>query len=174
MRCEPCDLDYCIHTLEAELKLMTEHAKEGWDLANERTRQWKQTELQKGELEDQIAQAYSKMGKYAHEAFGWEKQDNWTYAFSIGKFIEIVNEKYERMNRLNGELRKALEGFVDEECHCTNEGVEAPCVQCVARAALSDKSLKRVVSSPTGVCPHCCHQVDDPAHRPCMSSDNRK
>lgn len=40
-------------------------------------------------------------------------------------------------------LKLALEGFVDEECHCKNEGVEVPCVQCVARAALSGRRLKR-------------------------------
>lgn len=27
---------------------------------------------------------------------------------------------------------------------------------------------------PEDVCPHCYHHVSDPAHRPCMSSDNRK
>lgn len=33
-------------------------------------------------------------------------------------------------------LREALVGFVDGECHC-DESVVVPCVQCVARAALS-------------------------------------
>lgn len=33
---------------------------------------------------------------------------------------------------------------------------------------------KRPDPCPKDVCPHCYHRVDDPAHRPCMSSDNRK
>lgn len=65
--------------------------------------------LQKGELEDQIAQAYSKMGKYAHESLGWEKQDNWTYAFSVGKFIEMVNAKLDEQVRLIGLWRQYVE-----------------------------------------------------------------
>lgn len=32
-------------------------------------------------------------------------------------------------------LRAALEGFVDDECHC-DESESGKCVQCVARAAL--------------------------------------
>jgi F0F1-type ATP synthase membrane subunit b/b' len=36
--------------LRAEVEQLTKHAKEGWDLANERTRQWKASELQVKEL----------------------------------------------------------------------------------------------------------------------------
>lgn len=53
-------------------------------------------------------------------------------------------------NRLVGLLKNALEGFIDEECHCKEPGVEAPCVQCVARAAIQGKSLKRVVPVTNG------------------------
>lgn len=37
------------------------------------------------------------------------------------------------------DLLAALEGFVDEECHCNTavEAGEAKCVQCVARAAIA-------------------------------------
>lgn len=34
-------------------------------------------------------------------------------------------------------LVKALQGFVSDECHCGEPGVQKPCVQCDARAALA-------------------------------------
>jgi hypothetical protein len=33
-------------------------------------------------------------------------------------------------------LRRALQGYYDGECHCDEEGVQRPCVGCVAKVAL--------------------------------------
>lgn len=61
-----------------------------------------QLELRNGEMHDQIVQAYAAMGNYLHEAFGWEKKQEgeYLYAFTIRKFIEVVNNKFEETNKL--------------------------------------------------------------------------
>lgn len=123
--------------------------------------------LQMGELETEIAQAYSKMGKYAHEALGWERKDNWTYAFSIGKFIEMVNVKVEEQLRLNSEMLKRVEEF-----KCSAKAEECTKRHFGYNLAIDDvleilrEPLKRVVSMPKPEdCPNCVMMVNG-KHKP--------
>jgi hypothetical protein len=47
--------------------------------------------------------------------------------------VERYNEAVDRAN----ELLEALKGFIDGECHCDEVAAGAPCVQCVAAAAIA-------------------------------------
>lgn len=76
---------------------------------------------------------------------------NWAHTVCWAGDFDSVEPTliYASLKAAAPDLYVALKNFVDEECHCGEEGVIKPCVQCVARKALArvDNVLSQVLTS---------------------------
>lgn len=106
-----------IKSLELQLEEMTKHANEGWALANTRTKQWKDTELQLKDFADQVCDMLEKMMRGGTPEF-----------FKQRYKVEALAEKYGTPEVADKKLEPSC-----YMCKGTGERGGFPCPECAVK-----------------------------------------